>query len=70
VAKLLIAHGANVNARERGSGRTPLDDAVAASVNRDNSQRMTELLLAAGVDPRTGGSRRESRGARSDREPR
>jgi ankyrin repeat protein len=58
VAKLLIAAGADVNARERGSGRTPLDDAAASSNNPANSERMTELLLAAGADPRTGDSQR------------
>jgi ankyrin repeat protein len=60
VATLLISHGANINARERGSGRTPLDNAVNTSVNRVNSERMTEVLLAAGADPRTADSQRES----------
>jgi ankyrin repeat protein len=49
VAKLLIARGANVNARERGSGRTPLDEAAASSIDRANSERMTGLLLASGA---------------------
>lgn len=60
VAKLLISHGANLNARERGSGRTPLDNAVNTSVNRVDSERMTELLLAAGADSRTADSHGES----------
>jgi ankyrin repeat protein len=61
VAKLLIARGADVNARERGSGRTPLDEAAASSNNRANTERMTELLVAAGAAPRPADSRRTRR---------
>jgi ankyrin repeat protein len=53
VARLLIARGADINARERGSGRTPLDEATGPSDNRANGERMTELLLSAGASPRT-----------------
>jgi ankyrin repeat protein len=60
VANLLISRGANIEARERGSGRTPLDVAVSSSVNRGNGQRMTELLLSKGANPRTSDSQRES----------
>jgi ankyrin repeat protein len=56
VAKLLLTHGADINAREIGSGRTPLDHAVAASTNRANSERMTQLLLAAGATANTNDS--------------
>jgi ankyrin repeat protein len=56
VARLLISHGANVNARERGSGRTPLDNAASISGNRADGEQMTELLLAAGADARTADS--------------
>ena len=50
MARLLLSRGADINAREAGSGRTPLDSAVASSVNPVNSRRMTELLLTAGAD--------------------
>ena len=50
MVKLLLSRGADINAREVGSGRTPLDAAVASSVNPVNSRRMTELLLSAGAN--------------------
>lgn len=53
VATLLLSHGANINARAKGSGRTPLDEAASASGNQANSQRMTQLLLAAGATVNT-----------------
>ena len=49
VARLLLARGADVNARERGSNRTPLDNALADSMNPDNRERMSQLLRAAGA---------------------
>ncbi len=49
VAKLLIARGADVNARERASNRTPLDYALADSMNPANRERMSQLLRAAGA---------------------
>ena len=60
VVQLLLAHGADVNARENGSNRTPLDHAAAASANQANSERMTQLLLAAGANPRSADSQGES----------
>ncbi|MHB1001974.1 MAG: ankyrin repeat domain-containing protein [Armatimonadota bacterium] len=45
VAELLIAHGANVNARD-SEGRTPLHEAA-----KTNSIHMIELLLSSGADP-------------------
>jgi hypothetical protein len=47
VVGLLLASGADVNARERGSGRTPLDYAEADSFNPSNRERMLEALGAA-----------------------
>jgi ankyrin repeat protein len=49
IVKLLLSRGAKVDARERGSGRTPLDEAAASSSDRANSERMTGLLLASGA---------------------
>lgn len=49
VAKLLLARGADINAREHGSNRTPLDNALADSMNPDNRERMSQLLRAAGA---------------------
>ena len=49
VAKLLLTAGANVNARERGSGFTPLH--YATSGERHNTA-MAELLLSYGADSR------------------
>ena len=50
VVKVLLSHGADINVRQAGSGRTPLFSAVGSSVNLDNNRRMTELLLAAGAN--------------------
>lgn len=44
VAKLLIARGANVNARESGSGRTPLDQITGTA----NQEALETLLVRAG----------------------
>ena len=52
VVRLLLSRGADVNARERGSGRTPLDEATGPSENRANGEQMTKLLLSAGASPR------------------
>ena len=60
VVQLLLANGADVNARERGSNRTALDHAAASSANQANSERMTQLLLTAGANPRTTDSQGES----------
>ena len=60
VVKLLISRGANINTRERGSGRTPLDEAAASSINRSNSERMTELLLTSGASVETADPQRAS----------
>ena len=49
LAELLIVRGSDVNARERGSNRTPLDYALADSMNPDNRERMSQLLRAAGA---------------------
>ena len=49
VATLLLAAGANVNARERGSGFTPLR---CATSYESRNAAMAELLLAHGADPR------------------
>jgi Ankyrin repeats (3 copies) len=47
LAKLLIARGANVNARERGNGRTPLDQTTGTV----NQERIATLLVEAGAIP-------------------
>ncbi len=60
VVRLLLAQGADVNAPEHGSNRTPLGHAAASSANRANSERMTQLLLAAGANPRTTDSQGDS----------
>lgn len=49
VAKLLIAAGANVNAREYGSGFAPLRCAMHYE---SRNQAMAELLISHGADPR------------------
>jgi hypothetical protein len=50
VARLLLAAGADVNAREReGSGFTPLP---CATSYESRNAAMAELLLAHGADPR------------------
>ena len=49
IAKRLIAAGADVNARERGSGFTPLR---CATSYESRNAAMAELLLAHGADPR------------------
>ena len=48
-AKLLLAAGANVNAREYGSGFTPLR---CATHNLGRNKAMADLLFAHGADPR------------------
>jgi hypothetical protein len=53
VATLLIARGANVNARERGSGFTPLDQTTAGTAIPGANERLNKLLLEAGANPRT-----------------
>ena len=49
IAKLLLAAGADVNARERGSGFTPLRCATSYT---SRNTAMAEVLLAHGADPR------------------
>ena len=60
IVKLLLSRGANVHARERGSDRTPLDEAAASSIDRANGERMTELLLASGASVEKADPRRPS----------
>jgi ankyrin repeat protein len=50
VARILIAAGADVNARHPSSGSTPLFD--AAGMGPNHSERMIQLLLAHGADVR------------------
>ena len=49
IAKMLLAAGADVNARERGSGFTPLR---CATSYESRNAGMAGLLLAHGADPR------------------
>jgi Ankyrin repeats (3 copies) len=49
VAKLLLAAGADVNAREPGSGFTPLRYATSYT---SRNAAMTDLLVRSGADPR------------------
>ena len=49
IATLLLAAGADVNARERGSGFTPLR---CATTSESRNAAMADLLLAHGADPR------------------
>ena len=49
VAKLLLAAGADVNARQRGSGFTPLR---CATNYESRNPAMADLLLTHGADPR------------------
>lgn len=49
VAKLLLTAGADVNAREYGSGFTPLR---CATHNLSRNKAMADLLFAYGADPR------------------
>jgi hypothetical protein len=49
VAKLLIARGANINARERGNGFTPLDETTGGTATPGANDRLNRLLLEAGA---------------------
>ena len=53
VAKLLIARGANVNARQRGNGFTQLDETTGGTATSGANERLSRLLLEAGANPRT-----------------
>ncbi len=45
MADVLLANGADVNAKDKGAGRTPLHYAA-----EQNHREMVELLLARGAD--------------------